>query len=81
MKPEKKPLDLTDDEKVIHDLLLTNIPNGLTVLVELKSLSSLSNKKWDKAFKGVVNKRLANVKKDGDTITVGLIGQLTTKKN
>ncbi len=78
MKPEKKPLDLTDDEKVVHDLLIKHVPIELD---ELKTLSELSNKKWDKAFKGLVNKRLANLTIDGESKIVGRIAQMTTKRN
>ena len=78
MKPEKKALDLTDDEKVVHDLLIIHVPIDLN---ELKTLSGLSNKKWDKAFKGLVKKRLANLTIDGESKIVGRIAQMTTKRN
>jgi lysyl-tRNA synthetase class 2 len=74
MKPEKKPLDLTEDEKVVHDLLIIHVPIDLN---ELKTLSGLSNKKWDKAFKGLVKKRLANYNREDNM--VGLILQASTK--
>ena len=74
MKPEKKPLDLTIDEKVVHDLLLTNVPIELN---ELKTLSDLSNKKWDKAIKGLIKKQLAKLKIDGDLKIVWPIIQLS----
>lgn len=77
MRPEKKALDLTDDEKVIYDLLKIHVPIDLN---ELKSLSKLTNKKWDKAFKGLTSKRLVNLKKEGDSLIVGMIGQLSNKK-
>jgi len=77
MRPEKKPLDLTDEEKVIYELLKKHVPIDLN---ELKSLSRLTNKKWDKAFKGLTNKRLVNLNKDGDSLIVGLVGQITNKK-
>lgn len=77
MRPEQKPLDLTDEEKVIYDLLKKHVPIDLN---ELKSLSTLTNKKWDKAFKGLTNKRLVNLNKDGDSLIVGLVGQMSNKK-
>jgi lysyl-tRNA synthetase class 2 len=50
MKPEQKAVQLTDDEKAVLTLLKANSPVDLN---ELKSQSGLSNKKWDKAIKGL----------------------------
>jgi lysyl-tRNA synthetase class 2 len=49
MRPEPKAVQLTEDEKVVMDLLKANPPVDLNAL---KEQPELSNKKWDKAIKG-----------------------------
>lgn len=58
MKPEKKAVELTDDEKVVFELLKAESPVDLN---DLKTKSELSNKKWDKAIKGLTKKNVAKV--------------------
>ena len=60
MRPEKKPLDLNDNEKVIFTILKENQKIELS---ELKSKSNLSNKAWDKGIKGLTKNNLAKVSK------------------
>jgi len=60
MKPEKKKIELTIEEKNILDKLKHQ---NNWALNELKSESGLSNKKWDKALKGLRAKELAKVNK------------------
>ena len=69
MKPEvKKPkVELTEDEKLILNLLRANSPMEL---VELKTQTGLSNKKWDTAIKGLTAKKLAKVVKTDEGLTV-----------
>lgn len=50
MRPEKKQIELTDDEKSIIKLLSENHPISLEIL---KSQAALSGKKWDAAMKGL----------------------------
>ncbi len=67
MKPEKKAIELTDDEKVIFELLKKQSP------VELKTLkeqAGLSNKKWDKSIKGLTKKKLAKVENTANGLFV-----------
>ena len=47
MKPEKKAVELSEDEKLVLNLLKANSPTDLN---ELKGQTGLSNKKWDKAI-------------------------------
>ena len=63
MRPEKKQLDLTEDEKLIVALLKAenNQPIGV-----LKDKSALSGKKWDAAMKGLAKHGLTQVVVDGD---------------
>ncbi|MET2984467.1 lysine--tRNA ligase [Aureibaculum conchae] len=67
MRPEKKALDLTDEEKEVLKLLKANSPIDLT---ELKSQSGLSNKKWDKTIKGLTKHKLAVVTKNEEGLFV-----------
>jgi lysyl-tRNA synthetase class 2 len=71
MKPEKKvTVELTEDEKVVLELLKANSPVDLN---ELKEKSGLSNKKWDKAIKGLTKHKLAKVEKNDDSLMVELV--------
>ena len=58
MKPEKKAVEMTDDEKAVFELLKAESPVELTAL---KEKAGLSNKKWDKAIKGLTKKNVAKV--------------------
>ncbi|RKS00529.1 lysine--tRNA ligase [Flavobacterium sp. 102] len=69
MRPEKKQLDLTEDEKVIIGLLKTENNQALGLL---KEQSQLSGKKWDAAIKGLAKHGLTKVVVDGDNKTVVL---------
>ncbi|WP_333667535.1 lysine--tRNA ligase [Flavobacterium sp.] len=69
MRPEKKQLDLTEDEKLIIGLLKTENNQALG---QLKEQSQLSGKKWDAAMKGLAKHGLTKVIVDGDTKTVVL---------
>jgi len=71
MKPEKKPIELSDDEKAILKLLKEENPVSL---ITLKEKSGLSNKKWDTTIKALTRLNLAKVNKEGDGLTVELIG-------
>lgn len=70
MKPEKKPVELTEEEKLIMGLLKEKTPVSLA---ELKGMAGLSNKKWDVAIKGLTKNNLAKVEKTGDELFVMLI--------
>ena len=67
MRPEKKPLDLNDNEKVIFTILKENQKIELS---ELKSKSNLSNKAWDKGIKGLTKNNLAKVSKNDNGLFV-----------
>lgn len=69
MRPEKKPLQLSDNEKAIFDILKKENSMPLNIL---KSQTGLSNKAWDKGIKGLTKQKLAKVQKEGDTLTVSL---------
>ena len=72
MRPERKEVELSDDEKLILDLLKKD--NKLP-LEDLKAKTEFSNKKWDKAIKGLTTKKVAAVSKEGETLFVSISGQ------
>jgi lysyl-tRNA synthetase class 2 len=70
MKPEKKAVALTDEEKAVLGLLKTNSPIDLNVL---KGQSGLSNKKWDATIKGLTKNKLAKVNKTDEGLFVEIL--------
>ena len=71
MKPEQKAISLTEEEKLILDLLKKESP---TTLNTLKEQSGLSNKKWDKAIKVLTKNKVAKVFKNDQRLWVELLG-------
>lgn len=69
MRPEKKQLDLSEDEKLIVSLLKAE---NNQALFQLKDKSALSGKKWDAAMKGLAKHGLTKVVVDGENKTVVL---------
>ena len=70
MKPEKKAVELTEEEKAVFALLKAKSPVALN---ELKEQSGLSNKKWDVSIKSLTRNKLATVTKTGDDLVVELV--------
>ena len=71
MRPEKKPVQLSDNEKAIFELLKKNKKMELNTL---KEQAGLSNKAWDKGIKGLTKQQLAKVYKEGETLLVEFSG-------
>ena len=69
MRPEKKQVELTEEEKTIVDLLKASAPIALS---ELKDKAALSGKKWDAAMKGLAKHNLVKVHVEGELKTVTL---------
>lgn len=67
MRPEKKAVQLTDEEKLVSEILKTTKSLALDAL---KSQAGLSGKKWDAAMKGLSKHGLVKVVVEGDTKTV-----------
>ncbi len=63
MRPEKKQVELTEDEKHILEVLKAN--EGISIS-DLKEKSALSGKKWDSASKGISKLGLMKIVVDGD---------------
>lgn len=70
MKPEREQVALNDEEKAVFNALKANSPMDL---IELKTQSGLSNKKWDKTIKHLTKNNLAKVEKTDDGLTVTVI--------
>jgi lysyl-tRNA synthetase, class II len=73
MKPEKKKAELTEEEKLVYEILK---PHNEMILNQLKDLSGLSNKKWDNAIKGLTRHKLVKVENNEK----GLFVELTTER-
>ncbi|WP_116770971.1 lysine--tRNA ligase [Maribacter litoralis] len=70
MRPEKKQLQLSDNEKVIFDILKGEKKMELAVL---KTKSDLSNKAWDKGIKGIIKQQLAKIYREEDVLFVEIL--------
>lgn len=71
MRPEKKAIDLTDDEKLIAEILKTTKSLALDAL---KLQAGLSGKKWDAAMKGLSRHGITKVVVNGENKTVEYFG-------
>ena len=70
MRPERQiapDIELTQDEKDLFEILKSNAPIDLN---ELKALSGLSNKKWDKAIKSLTKHGVAKVNKTDEGLFI-----------
>ena len=71
MRPEKKKVELTEDEKTIMDILK---PAGEMPLAELKEKAGLSGKKWDKSTKNLSKLGFLKVEKTEDALMAKYTG-------
>lgn len=69
MRPEKKPLAISDEAKTVFDLLKKAEQMTLN---DLKNQSALSNKKWDKSIKELSKNKLVKVEKNESGLMVFL---------
>ncbi|MEJ6792157.1 MAG: lysine--tRNA ligase, partial [Lacinutrix sp.] len=70
MRPEKKGVTMSEDEKAVFEILKKNTSTDLN---ELKNQSGLSNKKWDKTIKGLTKIGVAKVSKTDDGLFVEVV--------
>ena len=72
MRPEKQTpsIELSEDEKMVLAILSKA---EKIELIELKSQSGLSNKKWDKTIKGLTKNQLASVSKSEKGLFVEIL--------
>jgi lysyl-tRNA synthetase class 2 len=71
MRPEKKQVELTDEEKTIVDILK---PNDEMPLADLKEKAGLSGKKWDKSTKNLVKLGQIKIEKTEDVLLAKYTG-------
>ncbi len=69
MRPEKKPVEMSENEKAIFEILKAQKSMNLD---DLKTQSGLSNKAWDKGIKGLAKHGLTKVTKTEDALIVEL---------
>ncbi|MBT5394319.1 MAG: lysine--tRNA ligase [Flavobacteriaceae bacterium] len=69
MRPEKKAVELSENEKIVLELLKKTNPMPL---LDLKEASGLSNKAWDKTIKSLTKIQMVVVAKEADTLTCTL---------
>ena len=67
MKPERKGIELNEEEKSLMNFIKNNSPVELSLA---KAESGLSNKKWDKTIKSLTKNKLASVKKINDELMI-----------
>ena len=67
MRPEKKTVELTDEEKTVLGILKMNSPIELP---KLKEQAGLSNKKWDFSIKALTKKGIAKVERTEEGLFV-----------
>ncbi|MBQ4822911.1 lysine--tRNA ligase [Aquimarina sp. MMG016] len=67
MRPEKKQIELKDNEKAIFEILKKE---KSIALADLKTAAGLSNKAWDKGMKGLSKLGLTKVTKTEDSLIV-----------
>lgn len=70
MRPEKKAVSISDEAKAVLEILKKA---EKLELVDLKTQSGLSNKKWDKTIKELTKNKLAKVEKTDDGLFVELV--------
>ncbi|UBZ15213.1 lysine--tRNA ligase [Flagellimonas marinaquae] len=71
MRPEKKKVELTEEEKTIVDILK---PQEEMSLADLKDKASLSGKKWDRSTKSLTKHGLIKVEKTENDLLVKYTG-------
>ena len=69
MRPENK-VQLSEEEKIIFDLLKTESPQPIETV---KSNSALSGKKWDKACKTLTKNKLVKIEKTANQVVISLV--------
>ena len=70
MKPEQKTVELTEEEKMVLQHIKETQP---AVLTAIKEKAGLSNKKWDKAIKGLGQKKVVQVVKNEEGLFIEVL--------
>jgi len=67
MKPEKKAPEMSEDEKIVYDIVEKS---GVQALGDVKEKTGFSGKKWDATIKGLTAKGILKVTKTDDGLLV-----------
>lgn len=67
MKPEKKAPEMSEDEKIVYDIVEKS---GTQALGDVKEKTGFSGKKWDATIKGLTAKGILKVNKTDDGLFV-----------
>lgn len=67
MKPEKKAPEMSEDEKIVYQIVEKE---GLQLLSEVKEKTAFSGKKWDTTIKALTSKGLLKVNKTDEGLFV-----------
>ncbi|MEK9566047.1 MAG: lysine--tRNA ligase [Flavobacteriaceae bacterium] len=70
MKPERKPVALSEEEKYVLDSIKKSDSKEL---VTIKTAAGLSNKKWDTSLKGLTQKKLVQVVKNEEGLFIEML--------
>ena len=70
MKPEKKPVAITEESKAVLEMLKKEQRMELDAL---KQQAGLSNKKWDKSIKELTRNKLASVDKTDEGLFIEVL--------
>ncbi len=72
MRPEKKKVELTEEEKIVHAILSEYGDQRDFYVHEVKNASGLSNKKWDKVTKAMKANGVIEIRKSNDDLVIKL---------
>ncbi len=67
MKPEKKAPEMSEDEKIVYEIVEKG---GTQLLSEVKEKTGFSGKKWDSTIKGLTSKGVLSVNKTDEGLFV-----------
>lgn len=67
MKPEKKAPEMSEDEKIVYEIVEKG---GTQLLSEVKEKTGFSGKKWDSTIKGITSKGILSVNKTDEGLFV-----------
>lgn len=67
MKPEKKAPEMSEDEKIVYEIVEKG---GTQLLSEVKEKTGFSGKKWDSTIKGLTSKGILSVNKTDEGLFV-----------
>ena len=70
MKPEQKEVALSEEEKIILQLIKQS---EVADLISIKTAAGLSNKKWDVSIKGLTQKNIVKIIKNDEVLFIEML--------